>query len=151
MPKTKYRLSFSENDLIRLHAVYNESAPNSKLHLRAKVLLTLEYCTHTPMTTLEIAKECGTSDTTVQTIKTKYALFGLDKALYAAKRETPPIKPKYTEIESKIISLAKSTPPSGKKKWTVRLLSEYCAKLGYSDSISYPTIFRILKKNRITL
>ena len=53
--------------------------------------------------------------------------------------------------EAKIIALAQSVPPDGKKKWTVRLLTEYCAKLGYSDSISYPTVFRILKKNGITI
>ena len=90
-------------------------------------------------------------DTTVQSVKTKFALYGLDNALYAAKRETPPITPKYTDAEAKIIALAQSVPPDGKKKWTVRLLTEYCAKLGYSDSISYPTVFRILKKNGITI
>ena len=151
MPKTKYYLSFSENDIEKLNTVLSESNPASKLHLRAKVLLALEQSTHAPATTLAIAKVCGTSDTTVQTIRTKFALHGLDEALYAAKRETPPIKPKYTEIESKIIALAHGTPPGGEKKWTVRLLTEYCAKLGYSDSISYSTVFRILKKNGITI
>lgn len=151
MPKTKYHLSFSEHDIEKLNSVLSESDPASKLHLRAKVLLALEQSTRIPATTLAIAKECGTSDTTVQTVRTKFALYGLDNALYAAKRETPPIKPKYTDIESKIISLAQSTPPSGEKKWTVRLLTEYCSKLGYSDSISYPTVFRLLKKNGISL
>ena len=151
MPTTKYHLVFSQDDIKKLQQVLAESDPATKLHLRANVLLALERSTHTHMTTLAIAKECNTSDTTVQTIRTKYALHGLDEALYAVKRETPPIKPKYTEIESKIIALAQSTPPGGEKKWTVRLLTEYCAKLGYSDSISYPTVFRILKKNGIKL
>ena len=149
MPKTKYYLSFSENDIEKLNTVLSESDPASKLHLRAKVLLALEQSTHAPATTLAIAKACGTSNTTVQTIRTKFALHGLDEALYAAKRETPPIKPKYTDIENQILSLAKSAPPAGEKKWTVRLLADYCSKLGYSDTISYPTVFRILKKNGI--
>ena len=151
MPKTKYHLSFSEHDIEKLNSVLSESNPDSKLHLRAKILLALEQSTRIPATTLAIAKACGTSDTTVQSVRTKFALHGLDEALYAAKRETPPNKPKYTEIENQILSLAKSAPPTGKKKWTVRLLTEYCSKLGYSDSISYPTVFRILKKNGITI
>ena len=151
MPKTKYHLSFSEHDIEKLNSVLSESDPASKLHLRAKVLLALEQSTRIPATTLAIAKECGTSYTTVQSVRTKFALYGLDNALYAAKRETPPITPKYTDAEAKIIALAQSVPPDGKKKWTVRLLTEYCAKLGYADSISYPTVFRILKKNGITL
>ena len=39
MPKTKYHLSFSENDIEKLNSVLSESNPDSKLHLRAKVLL----------------------------------------------------------------------------------------------------------------
>ena len=151
MPKTKYHLVFTEDDIEKLQSVYAESNPSTRLHLRAKVLLTLERSTHTHMTTLAIAQECGTTDTTVQTIRTNYALYGLDDALYTAKRETPPIKPKYKDIEKQIISLAKDTPPAGEKKWTVRLLADYCKKLGYSDTISYPTVFRILKKNGINL
>lgn len=149
MPTTKYHLVFSQDDIKKLQQVLAESDPATKLHLRANVLLALERSTHTHMTTLAIAKECNTSDTTVQTIRTKFALHGLDEALYAAKRETPPIKPKYTDIENQILSLAKSAPPTGEKKWTVRLLADYCSKLGYSDTISYPTVFRILKKNGI--
>lgn len=84
MPKTKYHLSFTEHDIEKLNSVLSESDPASKLHLRANVLLALERSTHTHMTTLAIAKECNTSDTTVQTIRTKYALYGLDEALYAA-------------------------------------------------------------------
>jgi len=62
MPKTKYHLSFSKDDIEKLQTVLDESDPSTKLHLRANVLLALERSTHTHMTTLAIANECNSLD-----------------------------------------------------------------------------------------
>lgn len=68
------------------------------------------------------------------------------------KRETPPVPAKCTgEVEAKIIALACSTPPEGRGKWTLRLLSARAVELEVIPSISYVQVGRILKKTGISL
>lgn len=68
------------------------------------------------------------------------------------KRETPPVPAKCTgDVEAKIIALACSTPPEGRGKWTLRLLSERAVELEVIPSISYVQVGRILKKTGISL
>lgn len=68
------------------------------------------------------------------------------------KRETPPVPAKCTgDVEAKIIALACSTPPEGRGKWTLRLLSTRAVELEVVPSISYVQVGRILKKTGISL
>ena len=68
------------------------------------------------------------------------------------KRETPPVPAKCTgDVEAKIIALACSTPPEGRGKWTLRLLSARAVELEVIPSISYVQVGRILKKTGISL
>ncbi len=68
------------------------------------------------------------------------------------KRKTPPVPAKCTgDVEAKIIALACSTPPEGRGKWTLRLLSTRAVELEVVPSISYVQVGRILKKTGISL
>jgi len=50
------------------------------------------------------------------------------------------------EGEAHLIALTCSEPPSGRKRWSLRLLRDRFVKLGHVDEISYETIRRALKK-----
>ena len=50
------------------------------------------------------------------------------------------------EGEAHLIALACGEPPSGRKRWSLRLLQDRFVKLGHVDEISYETIRRVLKK-----
>ena len=68
------------------------------------------------------------------------------------KREAPPVPAKCTgDVEAKIVAIACSTPPSGRGKWTLRLISERAVELEVLPSISYVQVGRILKKTGISL
>jgi hypothetical protein len=74
------------------------------------------------------------------------------KGIKRKKRETPPVPAKCTgDIEAKIIALACSTPPEGRGKWTLRLISERAVELEVIPSISHTQVGRILKKTGISL
>ncbi len=151
MPNIKYKLSFSQEDLVKLDQVLNTSNITSKIYTRAKILLALYKSIEQPITMEEIAYNCGTSRTTVNNIRAKLAKAGFDATLYTQEREQPAITPKTFGIEDKVIAIALSTPPKGHKRWSEQLIANQCISLGYVDSITQPTIHRFLKKHNITL
>ena len=50
--------------------------------------------------------------------------------------------------EAKLIALACSEPPAGKRRWTLRLLADRMVELEYADSVSHETVRQTLKKTR---
>jgi len=49
-------------------------------------------------------------------------------------------------VEAKIIALSCSSPPSGRSKWSLKLLADKSVELQYVDSISHEAVGRLLKK-----
>jgi transposase len=50
------------------------------------------------------------------------------------------------EQEAHLIALACSTPPAGRKCWTLQLLADQLVELGYGETVSDETVRRTLKK-----
>jgi hypothetical protein len=50
--------------------------------------------------------------------------------------------------EARLISLSCSTPPQGRKDWTMQLLADKLVELGVVDEISDETVRRTLKKKQ---
>jgi len=50
------------------------------------------------------------------------------------------------EEEARLVALACSEPPEGRKVWSLRLLKDRFIRLGYVDNISHETIRTVLKK-----
>jgi Homeodomain-like domain len=48
--------------------------------------------------------------------------------------------------EARLIALACSQPPTGRRRWTLRLLASKMVALGYSDPLSPETVRQTLKK-----
>ena len=48
--------------------------------------------------------------------------------------------------EAHLIALACSEPPTGRKRWTLRLLAKRMVELEYTDRLSYETVRGTLKK-----
>jgi transposase len=51
--------------------------------------------------------------------------------------------------EARLVKLACSRPPEGRKRWTLQLLADRMVVLGHAeDGLSYETVRRVLKKTR---
>jgi len=87
---------------------------------------------------------------TVGRIKKRYLDEGLQSALEDKPRTGQPIK--YTEKHTmEIIALAYTTPPDGRKKWTLILLTEELRKRKEFEIINKESIRLILKKTKLSL
>ncbi len=53
--------------------------------------------------------------------------------------------------EAHLMALACSDPPTGRKRWTLRLLADEMVALEYMDSLSYETVRGVLKKTNSNL
>ncbi len=107
---------------------------------------------------VSIAETLGISVQAVHNIKENFLLRrkasspeDLLNSIKRKKRTSPPVPAKITgETEAKIIALACSTPPEGRTRWTLRLLSERIVELEIVDSISYVQVGRVLKKTNLS-
>jgi len=113
----------------------------SKEELRAIILLFL----NKGMTNIEIANLLDISSSTVSRIKNKYLNEGLDVALHDKPRSGQPKKYGNHE-EAEIIALACSSPPEGRKSWSIRLITETMkCKKGF-ETLNRETVRLVLKK-----
>ena len=152
MPKKKYVIKLTSEQRGKLTKIIKTGSSPARVITRANILLVSDVSLGKPLTVAETAERFSTTSTTVQNVRTAYAKYGLDAALYRKKRKTPPVQPKVDgKLEAHIISICCSQPPEGYQRWTLRLIADKCVELGYVDSISHMTVMRTLKKTNLSL
>ena len=94
----------------------------------------------------EIAEAFGIGLSTVHRIRQAFVEEGLDAALYRKK----PTGRQYRKLdgaqEAKLLALACSQPPAGRKRWTLQLLADRLVELKIVDTINYECVRNTLKK-----
>jgi len=96
-----------------------------------------------------IAEALEVSVATVERVRQRFVEEGLDAALDRKPREHPARPPKLDgRAEARLIALACSAPPDGRKAWTMKLLADKLVELEVVDSISDETVRLTLKKTR---
>lgn len=108
---------------------------------RAQILLQ----SHTGYTDTDIATQTGASHRTVVNVRTRFALHGLDRALYDAPRSGKP--PTFTgKHEAQIVALACTKAPAGRARWTMKLLAEKAVCEHVVTKISPQSVWLMLEK-----
>ena len=93
----------------------------------------------------EIVDALGVGVQTVGRVRQRFVEEGFQAALVPKPR--PRIASKLEgEVEADLIALAKSDPPQGRKRWTLRLLAGQMVQLKLIDDISHESVRRVLKK-----
>lgn len=113
---------------------------------RAMVLLFL----NKEMTITEIENLLEVDRTTIWRIKKKYQEQGVEKTLLDEPRSGQPKK--YTSVhEAELTALACGPAPKGRKRWTIRLLVEELRKKKGLETVTYRTVYTMLKKTNLSL
>lgn len=94
----------------------------------------------------DISDALGISTRTVERVRQRLVLEGLESALNRA----PPSRVRGRVIdgenEAHLIALTCSEAPEGRGRWTLRLLGQRMVELGHVESVSHETIRQALKK-----
>jgi transposase len=91
------------------------------------------------------AVEVGTA--TVERVRKRFVEQGLEAALVRKPQERPSrLKTFDGRAEARLIALACSPPPEGRKAWTMKLLAGRLVELEVVEAVSDETVRRCLKK-----
>ncbi len=94
-----------------------------------------------------VAEACSCHPRTVENVRCRFILEGLETALERKQREHPPREKVIDgEAEAHLIALACGEPPEGRARWTLELLADKLVELDVVESVSYQTVRRTLKK-----
>lgn len=141
----KQHILLTPEDRETLNQLVSQGQAPDKVLRRAMVLLELDR----GKTYFEVAKIFGVCYQTLARLKTRYEKKGL-ACLYDAPRSGRPVALSETQ-RAQIIALARSQPPAGHARWTLRLLAKACVEMGLCEAISHTQVGHILRSANIVL
>ena len=143
----KYRVTLTAEERVELEGLIGKGKADARKLAHARVLLQADEAAGGPARTDEqIAAGLDVSARTVERVRQRFVEDGLQAALLPK-----PTKRVYTRTldgaqEARLIALACSAVPDGKRRWTLRLLAERMVELTYAGAVSHETVRRVLKK-----
>ena len=94
----------------------------------------------------QIAEAYGVSLSTIHRIRQAFVEEGLDAALYRKKPAGRQYRTLDGAQEARLLAIACSQPPTGRKRWTLQMLADRLVELKVVDAISGECVRATLKK-----
>ena len=146
----KYIVELSKEERDRLNALMQKGKSPARQVLKARILLKADASeAGEAWSDGQIVEALDTSIDTIARTRQQFVEGGIDAAL--TRRHSPNSARKRIfdgTAEAKLIALACSPPPKGRKRWTLTLLETAVVELNIVDRASDNTIGRTLKKTR---
>src|ERR687898_105910 len=145
--RKRYVVVLSEEERARLHTMIGRGVARASALTHARILLKANQGEAGPgWSDAAIGAALEVNPATVARIRQRYVTAGLDAAVY----RKPPAR-QYRrrldgEQEARLVALACSAPPEGRKRWTLRLLADRLVELEVVESVSYETVRQALKQ-----
>lgn len=150
MPK-KYTVELKPHERTQLTQLLRKGKAATHTLTHARILLKAD-CSEgrAGWTDEAIHTACEVSLATIQRVRRRYALQGLDAAL--KRKPLARVRPRRLDgaQEAHLVALACSAPPQGHARWTLRLLAETMVALTYVEDLSPETVRRTLKKMNLS-
>jgi hypothetical protein len=149
----RYRVTLTAEERQELEAVTKTAKTSGKRFLYARALLLCDADPQGPAWNLaDTAEAMGVTPRTIEHLKKRFVEEGLSAALERRQPEKPPREVIFDgAFEARLIALACSGAPEGRRRWTVRLLAEKAVVLSLAPSVSHMTVQRLLKKTNLSL
>jgi transposase len=146
MKKYKVTLTAEERQLLQGLITTGKAAAKKLTH--ARILLKADAAGGGPAwDDQRIADATEVSTDTVARVRQRFVEHGLEAALTRKKQDHPSRERKLDgRAEARLIALACSAPPDGRKEWTMKLLADRLVELEVVDTVCDETVRRVLKK-----
>lgn len=149
MGKKTYHVDLSDSERVRLSDIIKRRKSESEATKRSLILLACDRHGDKIWTDVQISKEYKVSVRTVERLRERFVMHGLDLALSGLPRLNED-KIKFDgHVEAQLVSLRCSDPPEGHSSWTLSLLSDRLVKLEIVERISLESVSRLLKKTKL--
>jgi hypothetical protein len=147
------QIKLTEEERGKLVALTRHAKAKVRKFIRARALLLSDGGADGPAWRVPaVAEALGVSCRTIAQLKRCYIDCGLEVTLERKKREEALREVVFDKsFEARLIALARSEPPKGFRRWTVRLLADKAVDLKLAESVSHMTVQRVLKKAKLSL
>ena len=140
-------VKLSEVERAALHTLIGQGVAHASELTHARILLKANQGEGGPgWTDAAIATALEVNPSTVARVRQAYVSDGLEAALHR-KPSTREYRRKLDgEQEAHLVALTCSTPPEGRKRWTLRLLADRLVQLEVVETVSHETVRQTLKQ-----
>src|SRR5436190_17576258 len=148
VPHKKYLVTLTAEERDRLTGLVSAGKRSALTITRARILLKADQADGGPAwDDARIAEALGCGHRTVERVRQRFVEQGLDAAL-SHKPQDRPSRERTLDgaAEARLIALACSATPDGRKAWTLRMLADELVELEVVESVSHETVRRVLKK-----
>jgi transposase len=144
----KYKVTLTTEERQQLQSLITTGKGAAKKLTHARILLKADATEGGPgWDDQRIAEATEVSSDTVARVRQRFVEQGLEAALARKKQDRPSRERKLDgRAEARLIALACSAPPDGRKEWTMKLLADRLVELEVVDTLSDETVRRVLKK-----
>jgi transposase len=147
-PNKRYVVRLEAEERDQLHRLVSVGKGAARKLTHARMLLQADQSDAGPgWTDARVAEGLGVTSRSVERIRKRFVEEGLASAL-SRKKQCRPSRERLLDgvKEAKLIAVCCSKPPAGRRRWTLRLLSDRLVELNVVESISYETVRQTLKK-----
>jgi transposase len=149
----RYRVTLTKEERKDLETMTRRGKAHARRFIHARALLLCDAGADGPAWNVaDVATALGVTSRAIEHLKKRFVEEGLEAALERKPREKPPREVIFDgAFEARLIALACSDAPDGRRRWTVRLLADKAIELRFAESVSHMTVQRVLKKTNLSL
>jgi len=145
--RKQYVVRLSEEERAWLLTMIGRGAAPARTQSHARILLKANQGEAGPgWTDAAISTALEVDPATVARIRKLYVTEGLEPALYRKAPNRAYRRKLDGEQEARLVAVACSEPPTGHKRWTLRLLANRLVELDVVETVSYETVRQTLKQ-----
>lgn len=144
----KYIVRLNAEEREKLQTFIKSEKTSHQKRQRARILLKADQSNGCKWLNDEaIAQALDISIPTIERTRRRCVEDGFEACLASSKRLVPPHNLKVDgEVEAQILMITCSEPPSGRSRWTLKLIADQIIELELMASIGKETVRRALKK-----
>lgn len=143
----RYIVTLTEQELMELKALVQKGGKGYRIK-HAQILLKLDERPENAGWTYDRIKEAyGASHSTIAGVAKRFVMEGMEAALGRKTQENRSRKVT-GEVEARICTIACSTPPEGRSRWTMQMIADELIRLEVVDYITDSTVCEVMKKTR---
>jgi hypothetical protein len=145
--RKQYVVRLSEEERASLRTLISRGDAPARVQTHARILLKANQGEGGPGWTDDaVSTSLEVDRTTVARIRKLYVTEGLEAALHRKAPDRVYRRKLDGEQEARLVAVACSAPPTGHKRWTLRLLANTLVELEVVDTVSHETVRQTLKQ-----
>lgn len=146
----KYTVHLTKPEREELMAIVSKGSHTSQTFRAAYILLNCDEGKYADKVTNEqMSKVLKVGMRTIDRVKKRFIEEGMEATLERKSTSRTYDVKADGDVEARLVALCCSEPPKGYAKWSLRLLADKMVELKYTESISYETVRRVLKKTTL--